>query len=103
MSSNQNNEKINYEKIRMSAEQSEIDLERSWIVWSLDLMAVVLCGKGEQKGFCNPTEAFDWARRHDGLKKLAVTGPHGRYVELEDSDRYPTLLSSNGFGSRIRR
>ena len=45
------------------------------------------CGKNQQRGFDSEMEAYDWARRHVGSKKLIITGPDARCSVLDENDR----------------
>jgi hypothetical protein len=76
-----------YRQILDYAEQNKIDLSNSFMVWSLDDSHVLLCGKNQQRGFDSEMEAYDWARRHVGSKKLFITGPDARCSVLDENDR----------------
>jgi hypothetical protein len=83
-----------YEKIVAYARNNGINLDGAWMVWSLDFEAgPVLCGKNEQKGFADPTKAYDWAREHTPLSRIVVTGPSGRYDVLDATDRSPRVVA----------
>ena len=83
-----------YGTIANYARGNGINLEEIWMVWSLDETGrPVLCGKNDQRGFPNATQAYDWARRHTGLSRLLITGPGGRYDLLDPGDRYPRNIA----------
>jgi hypothetical protein len=80
-----------YKRIQAYAKENAIDLDNSWMVWTLDSGTPLLCGKVAQRGFDDAAMAFHWARQHVHLKRVVVTGPEGRYTEMEETDRYPIV------------
>lgn len=70
-----------YKRIEETAAAREIDLERSYSVWSLD-GAPTCCGTRQAS-----SDAFKYARQHKLIKRMVIVAPGKKFTELQESDR----------------